>query len=65
MLMLRVLVGGVSGIGAMVMYLTMLMRRGSRMYMLGGSSHSGRMHEARGGVAERERHTRREHAKQI
>jgi hypothetical protein len=64
MLMLRVLLQGVDGIGAMLMYLTMLMRRGSRMHMRGGSRPE-LMHEARGSVANRERHTRREHAKQI
>ncbi len=30
-----------------------------------GSSHPELVHEARGGIAERQRHTRREHAKQI
>ena len=63
-LMLRVLLRGVAGIGAMLMYLTMLMRRGIRMHMRGGR-HPGLMHEARRGIAERQRDARREHAKQI
>lgn len=56
-LMPGVLLRRVAGIGVMVVDLTMRMWRGRR--------HSGLMQEARGGIAERQRHARREHAKQI
>ena len=37
----------------------------SRLMHMRGGSHPELMHEARGGIAERQRDTRREHAKQI